>query len=81
MKKSLSVEVWVEERRSAGEGAVEREGSNSMGAVVGEAVGVGGRVGDGEGSGFCWSGAAGWEEEGEVAEGGGWLLESKKYWL
>ena len=80
MKKSLSVEVWTEERRSVGEGAVEREGSNSMGAVVGETEGGGGRVGV-EGSGVCWSGAAGWEEEGEVAEGGGWLSESKKYWL
>ena len=40
MKKSLSVEVWMEERRSVGVGAVEREGSNSMGAVVGEAEGV-----------------------------------------
>ena len=57
----------MEERRFAGRGVSEREGSSSVGARMEESVGGSA----GAESGLSWRGAAGCAEEGEVAEGGG----------
>ena len=57
----------MEERRLVGGGALDREGSSSVGAEVeGLAEGA-----VGAGSGLSWRGAAGCAEGVEVARGGG----------